>query len=279
MAEKKGKGGKGGFDPTTLLGILIGTGLIIQGIVGSGDIMNFYDVPSIVIVVGGTFASVIASYPFDMLKELPKHTKILFQAGKYKPDTVINQLEEMAQLARKEGLLALEEKAKEIDDPFFKQGIMMVVDAVEETKTREMLESQMENIAQRHEEAAGLYDKAAAFGPAFGMIGTLVGLINMLKDMDAEGGSDSLGANMSVAMITTFYGCILANVFFMPIAKKLRIRNEEELLYCQIIVDGILSIQSGDNPKFLKEKLISHLTKKDQERLMGGGKKGKKGKE
>lgn len=278
MAEKKGKGGKGGFDPTTVLGVILGTGLILQGIIDSGKLENFWDVPSVVIVLGGTLASVIASYPLDILKEVPKHTKVLLQAGKYKPDKVIEQLEEMAQLARKEGLLALEEKAKEIDDPFFKQGIMMVVDAVEETKTMEMLESQMENIAQRHEEAAGLYEKAAAYAPAFGMIGTLVGLINMLKGMD-EGGSDTLGANMSVAMITTFYGCILANVFFTPIAKKLRIRNEEELLYCQIIVDGILSIQSGDNPKFLKEKLISHLTKKDQERIMGGGKKGKKGKE
>ena len=129
----------------------------------------------------------------------------------------------MAQIARKNGLLALEEKANALQDPFFKQAVMLVVDAVEAEKVREMLEGSVDNMAARHEDCAGIWDKASAFAPAFGMIGTLVGLINMLKGLNLDaGGASDIGENMSVAMITTFYGCILANLLFSPIAVDYR---------------------------------------------------------
>lgn len=178
-------------------------------------------------------------------------------------------------------------KTNELEDPFFKQGIMLIVDATEPEEVRSMLENELDLMSQRHDEGAGIYDKAAGYAPAFGMIGTLVGLINMLSNMDmSAGGSSSIGQDMGVALITTFYGCLFAHLIFSPIAKKLRIRNDEELLYKQIMIEGILSIQSGDNPKFLKEKLLTYLGQKERLKIAdseGGGeeesgkkKKGKK---
>lgn len=163
---------------------------------------------------------------------------------------------------------------------------MLIVDATEPEEVRNMLENELELMAQRHDEGAGIYEKASAFSPAFGMIGTLIGLVNMLKGMDLDSGSaGNIGPDMAVALITTFYGCMLANLLFLPIAKKLRIRNEEEMLYKQIMIEGILSIQSGDNPKFLKEKLLTFISQRDREKLLaleggeGGQEQGKKKKE
>lgn len=272
------------MDLTSIIGIVVGMVLIITVGIGPDKLMNFVNIPSIAITVGGTLASVVASYPFSMLKTTIKHMKILVQGNRYDVGALIDILVDMAQLARKNGLLALEEKANEIDDMFFRQGIMLIVDATEPEEVRNMLENELDSMSQRHEEACGLYEKASSYAPAFGMIGTLVGLVNMLKEMDMDSGSASgIGPAMGTALITTFYGCILANVFFMPIAKKLRIRNEEELLYKQLMIEGILAIQSGDNPKFLREKLATYLAQKDRAKIIdseGGGEqtaaKGKK---
>ena len=162
---------------------------------------------------------------------------------------LVDQLVDLAMLARQSGLLALEEKAEEIKDPFFKQSVLKIVDANDPDKVREMLEKELDDMAARHDEGAGIYEKGSAYAPAFGMIGTLVGLVNMLKNMNVdEGGASSLGADMSVALVTTFYGCILANLIFGPIAKKLRIRNDEEMQYRMIMMEGIISIQAGAIP-------------------------------
>lgn len=269
------------MDITSILGIVLGFVFIINGILGSGKMDNFVDPASIIIVVGGTVSAVLASFPMSMLKKVGKHMTKLVSGKKYQPEPVIETLVEFAQLARKNGLLALEEKANGLEDPFFKRGIMLVVDATEAGKVRELLETEVDGMAQRHEEEAAIYDKASAYAPAFGMIGTLVGLINMLKSMDlSKGSSSALGENMSVALVTTFYGCIMANLLFMPIAKKLRIRNEEEVIYKQIIIEGVMGIQAGDNPKNLKESLVSLLHQTRQAKLLdgeeGGGKKPKK---
>ena len=260
------------MDITTLLGVVGGFAFIVNAIMQGGKIGSFIDTPSIMIVVGGTFCAVIASFPFNMLKNVGKHFTKLLSNKKFKVEPVIDMLVEFAQLARKNGLLALEEKANQLDDPFFKQGIMLVVDAMEADKVREMLETEVDSMNQRHEEEIAIYEKAAGYAPAFGMIGTLVGLINMLKGMDlSQGSSSTLGESMATALVTTFYGCIMANLLFMPIAKKLRIRNEEEILYKQIIIEGVIGIQSGENPKNLKEKLVSLLHQQKQAKIMDGG--------
>lgn len=272
------------MDITTILGLVIGVVLIVFVGIGPSKLGNFWDAQSVAIVLGGTLSAVIASYPVSMLKTIPKHMKMVIQGNKYNIGELVNTLEEMAQLARKNGLLALEEKANEIEDPFFKSAIMLIVDATEPEEVRSLLENEVDAMAARHDEGAGLYDKASAMAPAFGMIGTLVGLVNMLKAMNIEeGGAGDLGPAMATALITTFYGCILANMIFSPIAKKLRIRNDDELLYKQVMIEGILAIQAGDNPKFLKEKLVTYVSQKARAKMLdpdaapaGKEKKGKK---
>lgn len=270
------------MDLTSIIGIVAGIAIVLQGISQSGSLMNFFDLPSIVIVFGGVICSVIASFPFSTLKNVVGHMKVLVKGKTYKPEPLIESLVEFAQIARKNGLLALEEKANELEDPFYKRSIMLVVDAMEAEKVREMLEAEVDNMAARHEEEASVYEKASAYAPAFGMIGTLVGLINMLKELDlSTGASESLGVNMSVALVTTFYGCMLANLVFLPIAKKLKVRNEEEILYRQIIIEGVLGIQAGDNPKTLRERLASSLTSRQQMNILNsdGGDSGASRKE
>ena len=239
------------------------------------NLWNFFDAASIFIVIGCTLAIVVASFPASTLAAMPKHFGIMLNAKKFDPMKYIDQLVDLAQTARKNGLLALEGKANEQEDPFFKMAIMLIVDANDPDKVRAILENDIECMSARHEDSAALYDKASAVAPAFGMVGTLVGLINMLANMNmSEGGSSTIGQDMGTALITTLYGCILAHMIFGPIANNLRIRDGEEVLCKQIIVEGIMSIQSGANPKFLREKLLTFLSQKQR-----GGEGGKKGKE
>lgn len=235
-----------------------------------GNLWNFFDAASIFIVIGCTFAIVVASFPGSTLASIPKHFGIILNSKKFDPMGYIDQLVDLAQTARKNGLLALEGKANEQSDPFFKQAIMLIVDANDPDKVRAILENDIECMSARHEDAASLYDKASSVAPAFGMVGTLVGLINMLNNMEIGGdGGSTLGKDMGTALITTLYGCILAHMIFGPIANNLRIRDSEEVLCKQIIVEGIMSIQSGENPKALKEKLLTYMSQKQRE--TGGG--------
>ena len=193
-----------------------------------GNLKNFVDPASILITIGCTIFVVVASFPGKMLREIPKHIKIILGTKRFDPITYIDQLVELAQIARKNGLLSLEEKANEQPDPFFKQAIMMIVDAYDPDKARSILENDIECMSARHDDAAAMYDKASSVAPAFGMVGTLVGLINMLKGMNLEEGNTNIGSDMGTALITTLYGCILAHMFFGPIATQLRNRDEAE---------------------------------------------------
>ena len=239
-----------------------------------GNLWNFFDAASIFIVIGCTFAIVVASFPPATLSSIPKHFGVMLNANKFDPMKIIDELVELAQTARKNGLLALEGKANEQEDPFFKQAIMLIVDANDPDKVRAILENDIECMSARHEDSAALYDKASSVAPAFGMVGTLVGLINMLASMDPTSGGGNLGKDMGTALITTLYGCILAHMIFGPIANNLRIRDGEEVLCKEIIVEGIMSIQSGENPKALREKLLTYVPqgKREEAAASGGGK-------
>ena len=171
------------MDPTTLLGIILGFALIVNGI-GFDKIGNFIDIPSMVIVIGGALAATLSSYPLGILKDIPKHFAVLIRGNRYNVPKLIEQLVDLGTIARQSGLLALEDKAEEIKDPFFKQSVLMIVDANDPDKVRLVLERELDNMMVRHDQAAGLYEKAASYAPSFGMIGTLIGLINMLKGMN-----------------------------------------------------------------------------------------------
>lgn len=234
-----------------------------------GALWNFFDPSSMLITIGGTIAVVIACYP-KLARSFPKHFKIMLRSNAFDPAVYVEQLTELAQIARKNGLLALEEKANEQKDPFFKQAIMLIVDANDPDRVRGILENDIEQTSARHQEVVAMYERGSNAAPAFGMIGTLIGLINMLNELDSSD-MNSLGPNMSVALITTFYGCILAHVLFNPIAANLTARDEEEILCRQIIVEGIMAIQSGENPKFLRERLLTFMNEKAREAVTGGG--------
>lgn len=269
-----------------LIGLLMAIFFTFFGITvtidGSGfgfnaaNIMSFVDVSSILIVFGGTLAVVVASYP-KLVKSFPSHMGIMLRAKAFDPTGYVDQLVELAQIARKNGLLALEEKANEQTDPFFKQAIMLIVDANDPDRVKSILENDIAQTSARHQEVVAMYERGSNAAPAFGMIGTLIGLINMLKSLDGAD-MDSLGPSMSVALVTTFYGSLLAHVIFNPIASNLTARDEEEILCREIIVEGIMAIQSGDNPKFLRERLMTFINQKQRGLEEEGGSGKKKGK-
>lgn len=254
------------MDLTIIIGFIAAVVLVGYGILGSGTLDNFWDVGSIFITIGGTFASTFMSVPFKYVKKIPAHFKVIFRKDKVNLNGYIDVLVELAQEARVKGLLALEEKVNqiEIDDEFLKFCVMLIIDALEATKVREQIENEINCIEVRHAAAWKVYERAESFAPAFGMLGTLIGLINMLKGLDMDDPS-KLGSGMSVALITTFYGSLLANVVFGPIGNKLKAKHEEEMTVKSLIMEGILSIQAGENPKYIRDKLKSYLTTKERE--------------
>lgn len=239
--------------------ILIMVGMMLDGLAFvPKQIGNFFDPASVAIVLGGTTAGLVASNPGPRLKNFAKHFNIVLKPSKFEPAQVINEITEFAQIARKNGLLALEERANKLEDAFFKKSIMLIVDGNDADKVKDMLITDMEQLSERHADVIGMYEMGAASAPAFGMIGTLIGLVNMLQKMGGDG-ELNIGPAMAVAMITTLYGVILANLVFNPIAKNLTTRDQQEMLCRQIIVEGVMAIQSGENPKFIKEKLEGFL--------------------
>ncbi|MFI3253270.1 MAG: MotA/TolQ/ExbB proton channel family protein [Eubacteriales bacterium] len=234
---------------------------------------NFIDPTSIMIVVGCTLMVIIASAKPSDLKSIPKHFKIMLNAKLYDPMVYIDQLVDLAQVARKNGLLALEEQGAKQEDPFFKFCIMQIVDNNDPDKVKDVMLNDLDQGSARHGAGIAIYKKGEGVGPAMGMIGTLVGLVNMLANMggDSSDGMGSLASDMGVAMITTLYGCIVAHIVFGPIAANLTTRNQQELLCKEIIVEGIMAIQSGANPKSIREKLLTFVATGDRSDAPAGG--------
>ncbi len=245
---------------TGIIGFLAGVGLIVYGMIGSGDpLSGFIDYPSIAITCGGTLGALLISFPFKIFKNVPKMLKLVLKPKKYKPTEYIDQMVEYAKIARSKSLLALEDSANECKDPFMKSSLMLIVDANDSDRVKAMLDDAIDFMCDRHEENTAFWDRMGAVAPGFGMIGTLVGLINMLANL--SGNADGLGKGMSTALITTFYGCIMAHLIAAPIANRLRTIHAEELLCMQIVEEGALAIISGANPRYIQEKLEFMLPK------------------
>lgn len=250
-----------------IIGLLAGFSLVIYGIITSGSSMSqvlssFIDIPSVYITFGGAIAATIMSVPVKYLKDIPKNMKVLMKKEKIDINIYIDAIEELAKEARLKGLLVLEEKINTLDlqDEFLKYCVMLIVDAIEPTKVRAQIENEIDCIEARHASAWKVFDTLGSFGPAFGMLGTLIGLINMLANMDTSEGADALGKGMSVALVTTFYGSVLANMICAPISNRLKAKHDEEMITKELIMEGVLSIQSGENPKYIREKLNSYIT-------------------
>lgn len=240
-----------------IIGMVMALGLIVWGIMTGGDIINFWDPPSVAIVFGGTIGALIFTYPLSVIKNTGKMLKIAFMPKKYDPEDYIAQMVEHCKTARMKGILALEESANACTDPFMKSALMLIVDANESEKIKSMLDDSIDFMCERHENNYAMWVKGSAVAPAMGMVGTLIGLINMLKGMDVTNSdsASSLGLSMSTALITTFYGCILAHVFCGPIGNLCKYNHNQEILCLQIIEEGTLAIASGANPRYVEEKL------------------------
>lgn len=244
------------MDISTIVGLLLGLIFIVWGIVTSGDLSSYLDIPSIIIVLGGTIASTLASFPMENFFKTFKIIKKAFSYEEISPDEVIKEIIILANIARKEGLLSLEEYAENLEDEFLQKGIMLVVDGTDPELVRNIMETELVFLEERHTEGQSIFETMGTYAPAFGMIGTLIGLINMLRHLDDP---SSIGPNMSVALVTTFYGSMLANVVFLPLAQKLKVRSKSEILVKELMVEGLLSIQAGENPRIIEEKLKTFI--------------------
>lgn len=253
------------MDFTGLIGFLAGLFLVYFGITTSftdlSAMKGFIDYPSMAITFGGTICSTLIAFPISYFKKIPVQIKITLQKSKYDPQEYISILVDMAQEARRRGLLSLEEKANGLEDPFLKQSILLIVDAISPEKVKDMLDNELNNLEERHAAGWGFYEKSSTFAPAFGMIGTLIGLINMLAnlDMSSDRGTTVLAQGMSTALVTTFYGSMMANLLLVPIGNKLHMRHNEEMLCKEIVEQGVLAIQAGENPKHVEERLNAFL--------------------
>lgn len=251
------------MDIASILGLVLCLVLVIFGIIFDKDagivvsnLFSFVDVPSILITFGGSFSCILASYTLPNYLAGLKSIKLIFKMSTMDVPDVIKKIIELSNVARKEGLLSLEEAASDIDDEFLKKGILLIVDGTDPELVRAIMETELVSVEGRHKDKIGFWENLGAMGPAWGMIGTLIGLINMLKKMDDP---SAIGPSMAVALITTLYGSILANWICAPVASKLKAQNADEMMVKEIEIEGLLSIQAGENPRVIEEKLKSFL--------------------
>lgn len=255
------------MDIATLIGILLGVVMVIFGIVSSGGVAalgNFVDIPSILITIGGSLSSVMGCNKMPDFVGGLKSISLPFKENSQNAADIIRSIIDLSNVARKEGLLALEEAANGIEDEFLKKGIMLVVDGTDPELVRGILETDLMCLEDRHKKVSGFWEKWAEMGPAWGMIGTLVGLVNMLKKLDD---ASTIGPNMAVALLTTLYGSLIANWLCAPMSGKMSTNNTIEVASRTIVIEGLLSIQAGENSRVIEEKLKSFLAPSERSSL------------
>lgn len=262
------------MDLASIIGLAVCIILVVFSIVsgvGFSAIMRFLDYKSALITLGGAFCCVMASNTMAGFIGAIKSFGLILKVPNNDVAAVIKKIIDLSNVARKEGLLSLEEAAADLDDAFMKKGIMLIVDGTDPELVRGIMETEMVGIEDRHKKNIAFWDDLGSMGPAWGMIGTLVGLINMLQDMDD---ASSIGPSMAIALITTLYGSMLANWICAPVAGKLKTNNAAEMMVKEVEIEGLLSIQAGENPRVIEEKLKSFIAPKDRAALgaeEGGG--------
>jgi chemotaxis protein MotA len=249
------------MDLATIVGIVSAFGLVIIATASGGGLSWFWDVPSILIVFGGVLGAVLINYPLVDVLGVFKVAKNAFLKKEQKARDVINLLVTMSKMSRRDGMLSLQGMTAQIKDPFLVKAVNLMIDGLDPEDVTNILDTELDFIEERHKLGAEILTSMGNFAPAMGMTGTLIGLVQMLMRMNDP---STIGPSMSVALVTTFYGVILANLVFLPIAGKLRRLSAQELLVKQLIIHGILSIQSGDNPRILEQKLHSFVSPRER---------------
>lgn len=258
----------GGFmkksDFLTPIGLIVGVIMLVFGIVSNGGVngfLSFVDLPSVLIVLGGIISGLLISFSLKDIKHSFTVMKQVFSQKDQKLSELIQIFVRLSERARREGLLSLEMELEKVDDPFIKKGILLAVDGLEPEVINDIMNAEISAMEERHRKGRSILERAGEYAPSWGMIGTLIGLVLMLNNLNDP---ESLGPNMAIALLTTLYGSLLANMVFIPMAAKLELRTEQEVFYKQIIVEGVIGVQAGQNPKILEEKLSAFLSTKER---------------
>lgn len=254
-------------DVLTPIGMAAGLILLVLAIssnAGTEGFASFLHLPSILIVLGGVTAALFVSFPLKEMKSLLSVSKQAFKQDEGNLPELIDTFVKLSERARREGLLSLEGHLNEIDDPFVRKGILLAIDGLEEEVIIDIMNAEIVALEERHRKGRSLLEKAGDYAPAWGMIGTLIGLVLMLKNLNEP---NSLGPNMAIALLTTFYGVLLANLLFNPMAAKLEAKTEREIFLKQMIIEGVIGVQAGQNSRILEEKLGAFLSEEERRRL------------
>ncbi|WP_066195016.1 MULTISPECIES: flagellar motor protein MotP [Gracilibacillus] len=253
-------------DLLTPIGIAIGIMMLIFGILVNGGIrgfIGFADITAALIVLGGLTAALLVNFNISQIKQTKNVIQAAFKRNDQDLNALIGLFERLSERARREGLLALENELEDVDDPYIRKGILLAIDGIEPEVIHDIMDAEIEAMEERHSRGRTIIEKAAEYAPAWGMIGTLIGLVLMLQNLEDPA---TLGPSMAVALVTTLYGTILANLVFTPMAGKLETRTNEEVFTKQVIIEGVIGVQSGQNPRILKEKLSAFLSEEDKQK-------------
>ncbi len=255
---------------STLIGLILGVGAMVGSmILEGGNPMSLLNLPAAVIVLGGCAGALFVAFPLKQVLRLPVAITQTFQPYKGSPQVLIELFVKLADQARRDGLLSLEEEARKIEDDFIKKGVMLIVDGVDPSVVQEVMETDTEQVAERHKEGIEMLKALGGFGPTFGIIGTVMGLVNVLSNLSNP---ESLGHSIAVAFIATLYGVATANILWLPMANKLKQKNQSEMIAREVAMQGVLAVQSGENPRIVREKLESFLAPKLRGKGDAGGK-------
>ena len=256
------------MDIATVVGLFAGIALVMITIVLGGNVAIFINVPSFIMVVGGTMAATLINFPLSDVLSVFNTAKNSFIQKASTTERIIEKLVEFATVARREGILALESHASDAGDEFLQKSVQLAIDGTAPELIKDILTTEIAFMEDRHVMGQSIIAAMAAFAPAFGMVGTLIGLVAMLATLDDP---SKIGGGMAIALLTTLYGALLANLLFLPIVGKLKVRTANELLQKEIIIEGILSIQSGDNPRVVEQKLKAFVSPVVRERIATQG--------
>lgn len=255
------------MDIATFIGLIVAGGLVASSILMGGSGTWFINYPSLMIVVGGTMGATLVAYPLSEVLSVFGVAKNAFLHKSQSVSELIPLMVDFAKKARQEGILSFESQLENIEDRFLAKGLQMAIDGMESDAIEEVMQTEIENVSNRHSLGAEIFSTMGAFAPAIGMLGTIIGLVQMLMQMSDP---SSIGAPMAVALLTTFYGTGLANLLFIPISGKLKTRSKQEVLMKEMILEGVISIQSGDNHRIVEQKLKAFLSTKDQRKEVVG---------
>jgi chemotaxis protein MotA len=265
------------MDLATIIGLVMGVvTIVVVLILDGGSPGELFKVPqAILLIFGGSIAATMISTKLSSTMALPKFVMLAIKGQNMEGAKAIDLLTKMADKARKEGLLALEEESKKIDDPFLRKGVMMVVDGVDPAQVRAILEIEIEHMEERHGVGIGYFTAAGGFAPTFGIIGTVMGLIGVLKELDDP---NKLAHSIAAAFLATLWGLLFSNMIYLPLGNKLKQKSGEEVAYRKLLVEGIISLQAGENPRLVKEKLSAFLPPKTRPQEADAAPAGKKAK-